>query len=80
MNLKPLVSSNLFAAFTKPKLPSFIKSDNFKPCPWYCLATETTNLKFALTSASKAFEFPALIFSASSTSSSAVISPILLIS
>ena len=80
MNLKPLVSSNLFAVFTKPKFPSFINLDNFKPCPWYCFAKETTNLKFALTSESKAFKFPALIFSASSNSSSAVISPILLIS
>jgi hypothetical protein len=80
MNLKFRVLSNIFATFTKPKLTSFINLDNFKPCPWYCLATETANLKFVLARVSKAFEFSTLIFSASSTFSSAVISLILLIS
>ena len=61
MNLKFRVLSNIFATFTKPKLTSFINLDNFKPCPWYCLVTETTNLKFVFTRVSKAFEFPALI-------------------
>jgi hypothetical protein len=80
MNLKSRVLSNIFATFTKPMLFLVINLDNFRTCPWYCLAIETTNLKFVLTRVSKAFEFPALIFSASSTFSSPVISLILLIS
>ena len=35
MNLKPLVSSNLFAALINPKLPSFIRSGKVKPWFWY---------------------------------------------
>src|SRR5690554_2085334 len=31
INLKPRVSSNLFAALIKPKLPSLIKSGSVKP-------------------------------------------------
>ena len=78
--MKPLVSSNLLAALINPRLPSFIRSGNVSPWFWYCLATETTNLKFAFVSLSKAFSSPALIFWANSTSSSAVISSTLPIS
>ena len=73
MNLKPLVSSNLCAAFIKPRFPSLIKSGKVNPWFWYCFATETTNLRLALVNFSSANWSPALTFWANSTSSSAVI-------
>ena len=80
MNLKPRVSSKRCAALINPKLPSLIKSGSVNPWFWYCFATETTKRKLALVNFSKARWSPALIFWASSTSSSAVINSTLPIS
>ena len=73
MNLKPFVSSNFLAALIKPKLPSLMRSLRGKLLFWYCLATETTNLKLDFTNFSNARSSPCLIRCASSTSSSGVI-------
>src|SRR5213080_3599621 len=54
MNLMPLVSSNLWAARIRPRLPSLIKSERETPWFWYFLATETTNRRFERTSLSSA--------------------------
>src|SRR5688572_13680112 len=54
MNLTPLVSSNFWAARTRPTLPSQIKSGRLMPRFWYFLATETTNRRFERTSFSSA--------------------------
>src|SRR5688500_17981819 len=48
MNLKPLVSSNLFAALIKPRLPSLIRSGRLRPWFWYCFATDTTKRRLDL--------------------------------
>ena len=61
MNLKPRVSSKRCAALISPKLPSLIRSGRVNPWFWYCLATETTNRKFALVNFSSAIWSPALI-------------------
>src|SRR5207249_7542417 len=52
MNLMPLVSSNLWAARIRPRLPSLIKSESDTPWFWYFLATETTNRRLERTSLS----------------------------
>src|SRR2546425_1375546 len=73
MNLMPLVSSNLWAARIRPRLPSLIKSESDAPWFWYFLATETTNRRFERTSLSSASASLCLIRWASVTSSSRVI-------
>ena len=75
INLKPRVSSNFCAALIRPRFPSLIKSGRLRPWFWYCFATDTTNLRLARVSLSNARWSPALIFCASSTSSSTVIRP-----
>src|SRR5213593_3606081 len=74
MNLIPLVSSNLWAARIRPRLPSLIKSERETPWFWYFLATETTNRRFERTSLSSASASLCLIRWASVTSSSREIS------
>jgi GGDEF domain-containing protein len=37
--------SNFLAALINPRLPSLIRSGRLNPWFWYCLATDTTNLK-----------------------------------
>jgi len=64
--LNPRVSSNFLAALISPIFPSFIKSLNGKPLFWNCLATLTTNRKFAFVSVSKATWSPFLILIANS--------------
>src|SRR5438876_6546766 len=80
MNLMPLVSSNLWAARIRPRLPSLIKSESDTPWFWYFLATETTNRRFERTSLSSASASLCLIRWASVTSSSRVINGYWLIS
>src|SRR5437899_3363339 len=80
MNLMPLVSSNLWAARIRPRLPSLIKSESDTPWFWYFLATETTNRRLERTSLSSASASLCLIRWASVTSSSRVINGYWLIS
>src|SRR6267154_1821649 len=80
MNLMPLVSSNLWAARIRPRLPSLIKSESDTPWFWYFLATETTNRRLERTSLSSASASLCLIRCASVTSSSRVINGYWLIS
>ena len=80
MNLNPRVSSNFSAALISPRLPSLIRSGRLRPWFWYCFATDTTNLRFALVSFSRAAWSPFLMRWASSTSSSTVMSSSLPIS
>lgn len=65
-----------FAAVMRPRLPSLIRSESGTPWCWYCLATETTKRRFAVTNlffASSPFFPPFLIIWANSTSWSGVI-------
>src|SRR5207249_580753 len=80
MNLIPFVSSNLWAARIRPRLPSLIKSESDTPWFWYFLATDTTNRRLDRTSLSSASGSCCLIRWASATSSSRVISGYWLIS
>src|SRR2546428_10357225 len=80
MNLMPLVSSNLWAARIRPRLPSLIKSESETPWFWYFLATETTNRRFESTSWSSASASLCLTRWAGVTSSSRVINGYWLIS
>src|SRR2546430_11291279 len=80
MNLMPLVSSNLWAARIRPRLPSLIRSERETPWFWYFLATETTNRRLERTSLSSASASLCLIRWASVTSSSRVINGYWLIS
>ena len=77
MNLNPRVSSNFCAALISPMFPSSIRSVRVSPWCWYCLATETTKRRLAVTNLSFARSPsgpPFLIFWASSISSSILIS------
>src|SRR6185312_1439389 len=80
MNLMPLVSSNLWAARMRPRLPSLIRSASETPWFWYFLATDTTNRRLLRTSLSSASSSPTRIRCARLTSSSCGISGYLLIS
>src|SRR6185503_4312343 len=80
MNLMPLVSSNLWAARIRPRLPSLIRSARLTPWFWYFFATETTKRRLLRTSLSRDSSQPVRIDWASSTSSSRVISGYWLIS
>ena len=76
----PLVSSNLWAARMRPRLPSLIRSASDTPWFWYFLATETTKRRLLRTSLSSASASPMRMRCASVTSSSCGISGYLLIS
>ncbi len=76
----PLVSSNLWAARIRPRLPSLIRSARETPWFWYFLATETTKRRLLRTSLSSASASPARMRWARVTSSSCGISGYLLIS
>src|ERR671919_1552947 len=80
MNLMPLVSSNLWAARIRPRLPSLIRSASDTPWFWYFLATDTTKRRLLRTSLSSASPSPVRIRCARLTSSSCGISGYLLIS
>src|SRR3954469_2595831 len=80
MNLMPLVSSNLWAARIRPRLPSLIRSARDTPWFWYFLATDTTKRRLLRTSLSSASPSPTRILCARLTSSSCGISGYLLIS
>src|SRR6185437_1284354 len=80
MNLMPLVSTNLWAARMRPRLPSLIRSASETPWFWYFLATDTTNRRLLRTSLSRASPSPVRIRWARLTSSSCGISGYLLIS
>ena len=54
----PLVSSNLWAARIRPRLPSLIRSASDTPWFWYFLATETTKRRLLRTSLSSASASP----------------------
>src|SRR5438128_7160529 len=74
MHMIPCVSSNLWAARIRPRLPSLIRSESDTPWFWYFLATDTTKRRFERTSLSSASSSPCLIRCASVTSSSRVMS------
>src|SRR6059036_3859014 len=80
MNLIPFVSSNLWAARIRPRLPSLIRSESDTPWFWYFLATDTTKRRFERTSLSSASASLCLIRWARVTSSSRVINGYWLIS
>jgi len=80
MNLMPFVSSNLWAARMRPRLPSLMRSARETPWFWYFLATETTNRRLERTSLSSASASLSRIAFASRISSSRGISGYWLIS
>ena len=54
----PFVSSNLWAARMRPRLPSLIRSESDTPWFWYFLATDTTKRRLVRTSLSSASPSP----------------------
>src|SRR5919107_4140433 len=80
MNLIPFVSSNLWAARMRPRLPLLMRSASDTPWFWYFFATDTTNRRLLRTSLSNASSSPTRMRCARLTSSSCGISGYLLIS